>query len=73
MSAGNRGDEGRGKNVAGTDTGFFGDAKLLNDRGHGGDSGEDNNKRNDDSKSGLERNTPELVIINFGLLGFLET
>lgn len=73
MSAGDRGDQWRGKNIAGFDSGLLGQPKLVDDCGHYSDGGKYYYERYDDGKSRFERDAPELMIVNFGLLGLFET
>lgn len=65
-------DQGGCQDVTSLNAGFLGRPQLFNDGGHGGNGGEDNNQGDDNGKSRLERNTPELMIVNLGLLGLFE-
>ena len=45
---------------------------MFDNSGHSGNGGKNNKKRNDDGKSRFEGNAPDLMIVNFGLLGLFE-
>lgn len=72
MGIGNGGNQGGSQNVTGFNAGLLGRAQLLDDGRHDGDGSEDDDEGNDKGKGGLEGNTPEFVIVDFGLLGFFE-
>ena len=72
LSGGDGSNERSREDIASFDAIFLGSACLFDDGGQRGDGRKNNHKGNNDSEGRFERNTPDLVIVNFGLLSSFE-